>query len=506
MVVYVSLCNIFIFLSFNIIVPLVAQQAGYIEKHTGLSVGKYCGEMGVDDWCSSRWEYELSTNNILVMTRQIFLDSLSHAFIKMSKINLIVFDECHHAVKNDPYVRIMQEFYFKLESHDRPHILGLSASIISGKCKPGDLRKKLRDLEVNLDCRVAAASDLAEVAKYATNPDESFVSYGSWSDTSSQCTSVLQIKSYITQALDFLDASGQSLNRATKKDKIEKDIRAILDDCANVLDDVGVSSAKEAAELARKDLKELLEGCVLTPWERGLVTMALTHIALFVESCNGVLQSKVHCDISPKLDKLFHILDEALKTTDKLCGIVFVQKRTLAACLSSAINCRYSSNLIRSEFLVGHGTIRKMFVEQQKSTMNVKSQQQVLKRFKKESTNLLIATSVVEEGLDVRKCNLVVRYDFPLTFQSYVQSKGRARSKNSRYLLLVPEEEDAACRSRLREYTRIESELQTICHDRTVPNEDEIEEKLRNLYYPYCPQGDRGPQVAINGSLSALHK
>ena len=51
--------------------------------------------------------------------------------------------------------------------------------------------------------------------------------------------------------------------------------------------------------------------------------------------------------------------------------------------------------------------------------------------------NVLISTSVVEEGIDVPSCNLVVKYDFPQTFRSYIQSKGRARKRGSQYILMV---------------------------------------------------------------------
>lgn len=71
--------------------------------------------------------------------------------------------------------------------------------------------------------------------------------------------------------------------------------------------------------------------------------------------------------------------------------------------------------------------------------MSSKKQDKILRKFRNHEFNLLIATSVVEEGLDVPRCNLVVRFDFPMTFQSYVQSKGRARAKDSFYIMLLPD-------------------------------------------------------------------
>lgn len=47
---------------------------------------------------------------VLVMTPQILLHDLSHCFIKMEMIALLIFDECHHAqVKsNHSYAEIMK--------------------------------------------------------------------------------------------------------------------------------------------------------------------------------------------------------------------------------------------------------------------------------------------------------------------------------------------------------------------------------------------------------------
>jgi len=49
----------------------------------------------------------------------------------------------------------------------------------------------------------------------------------------------------------------------------------------------------------------------------------------------------------------------------------------------------------------------------------------------------LVATSVAEEGLDIRQCNVVIRFDLAKTVLAYIQSRGRARKPGSDYILMV---------------------------------------------------------------------
>jgi endoribonuclease Dicer len=48
-----------------------------------------------------------------------------------------------------------------------------------------------------------------------------------------------------------------------------------------------------------------------------------------------------------------------------------------------------------------------------------------------------VATQVLEEGVDVPSCHLVIRFDLPATARGFIQSRGRARMPNSDYVLLV---------------------------------------------------------------------
>jgi ERCC4-related helicase len=47
----------------------------------------------------------------------------------------------------------------------------------------------------------------------------------------------------------------------------------------------------------------------------------------------------------------------------------------------------------------------------------------VLKKFRKHEINILVSTNIVEEGVDIPACNMIIRFSKIHNFGSYIQSK-----------------------------------------------------------------------------------
>ncbi len=164
--------------------------------------------------------------------------------------------------------------------------------------------------------------------------------------------------------------------------------------------------------------------------------------------------------ISPKVQCL---LDYLLQNNGSdLCGIVFVERRVVASVLSSLLSNHPAANgRLRCVPSVGGSRFsgRKFAITE---LIDRRSQKQALASFRRGQANIIVATSVLEEGIDVQACNVVACFDVPTNLKSYIQRRGRARHQRSRYGMLL---EVNADQDKVARWKELEEELTALCQE-----------------------------------------
>lgn len=471
-------------------VPLVYQQAEVIRDRTGYQVGHYCGEMGQDFWDTRRWQHEFETKQVLVMTAQILLNILRHSIIKMESINLLILDECHHAVKKHPYSLVMSEFYHTTPKAKRPSVFGMTASPVNlkGVSSQVDCAIKIRNLETKLDSIVCTIKDRKELEKHVPMPSETVVLYD-------KAASLCYLHDQIKQMEVTVEEAALSSSRRSKWQFMGARDAGAKEQLRQVY---GVSERTEsdgAANLIQKlrainyALGELGQWCAfkvaqsfltaLQNDERANYQLDVKFQETYLDKVVALLQCQLsegavsennledvdtngvdaggfdeveegelaeshvvsggeHVDViiggavadgkvTPKVQSLVKILHKYQSTGD-FRAIIFVERVVTALVLPKVFAELPSLNFIRSASLIGHNNSQEMRTSQMQDTIS---------KFRDGRVTLLVATSVAEEGLDIRQCNVVIRFDLAKTVLAYIQSRGRARKPGSDYILMA---------------------------------------------------------------------
>lgn len=135
-------------------------------------------------------------------------------------------------------------------------------------------------------------------------------------------------------------------------------------------------------------------------------------------------------------------------------------------------------------------------------------QEEVLRKYRAHECNIMIATSILEQGCDLPKCNLVIRFDLPLSFHSYVQSKSKARVADSYYITLASNIQLESFLNELAEYIQVESTLLRRCSSLEPSDEEKTEADLYSKQFkPYQPLSNpEAPRVTLATAISLVNR
>jgi len=86
-----------------------------------------------------------------------------------------------------------------------------------------------------------------------------------------------------------------------------------------------------------------------------------------------------------------------------------------------------------------------------------------------------VATDVLEEGIDLTACHLVVCFDQPSNLKSFIQRRGRARQKQSTFAIMVADDDTSDA---IKRWQELEEEMIRLYkdHKRTLQNLEQLEE------------------------------
>ncbi|KAJ1294687.1 hypothetical protein BS78_01G164800 [Paspalum vaginatum] len=464
-------------------VVLVGQQARVVQAHTDLRVAQFYGAMGVDFWDRDTWRDRVDGAEVLVMTPQILLDNLRRSYFRLGDIPLLIFDECHNAVGDSPYASILKEFYHpQLNSRPSdpiPRIFGMTASLINSKgLQPAKYSEKISELENLMYAKVYTVDSESALSQYIPFAETRIEQYND-----SIIMSVLY--SHVVHCLNKLEAKhleilkGKLHVSSLENEKRIKRLSAMFLYC---ISDLGVWSAAKAAKV----LLSCKESC-LSFWGEQLDEKVERLVRNYVEDVYSALtetmsnvtergtQQHIGEDFAADLQdglltsKVHVLIEYLLNYRDKkdLRCIVFVNRVIASIVLESLLSTIHQM----SGWSIRHMAGKNSGLNHQSRNAHM----EIINSFQEGKVNLIIATQILEEGLDVPSCNLVIRFDPPATVCSFIQSRGRARMQNSDYVLLV-RRGDANALSKTQEFLasgqimREESLILASTHSQPLPN------------------------------------
>lgn len=399
--------------------PLVDQHKRMFEKHISIDHSKltlFTGHVRPNKR-AELWE----TSKIIFSTPQGLENDLVAKRINLRDVSLLIFDEAHRATGEYAYVFLAKQ-YTKLSKY--PRILALTAS-------PGSEMDKILEVCENLqidDVEVRTDKD-PDVVPYIQDVKISW-DYVIFPDSFKRVQKLLR-NCYSKKIKGIVDLGYVSIKYPSKITRVEllRIQKRLHGEIASGTKDFevlkSISLTAEAMKIQHaQELCETQGIASLAPYLNRLKEQAKTSTTravknlvadpFFVEA-KTLVDSLAKAGVEhPKIARLRRIIIEraigsGLKT------IVFNQYRDTAA-------------HIVDELSTIPGCTPKLFVGQAKKRgigMSQKEQRAMLDEFRAGEFNVLVATSVAEEGLDIPKVDLVVFYEPVPSAIRHIQRKGR---------------------------------------------------------------------------------
>lgn len=452
--------------------PLAEQHLKYFEKNLPELFGAlelFTGSVSPEKR-KKMWE----NGDIIFSTPQCIANDLRKGLYNLQEVSLLIEDEAHRCTKNYDYTFVAKDI---IENGENARIIGLTASPGSDSGKIREICKNLSIEEVELRTR-----DSPDVREYLQELkfEKREVELGK------EIKEVVSfLKKIYEEYTDELKLKGFLFGPANKINLIElqkKIGNQISRNFASPSSYFAVSLVAQTIKLSHAI--ELLETQTIESFfkymknveeqakkgqSKGVIRLVKKDEFRFALEKTQILLKTG--EEHPKLKEIIKVVRDERKEKTNPKILIFTQFRDTAALVSK--------NLGKLE-----GVNSKIFVGQAKkegSGLNQKEQKKIVEEFTKGEINVLCATSIAEEGLDIPEVDAVIFYEPVSSAIRSIQRRGRtARLSKGKLIILITKEtkdEFAYYSSRSREkkmQKSIEGIKKELNNEKTISNKKKL--------------------------------
>jgi ERCC4-related helicase/ERCC4-type nuclease len=410
--------------------PLVSQHAAFYREALAVpedEVVVFTGEVRPDDR-AALWE----DARVVVATPQVVENDLVGNRISLAAVTHCTFDECHRATGEYAYNYIAERYHADAED---PLVTGMSAS-------PGDDAEAILGVCENLGIETVEVmterdADVAEYTHETAVEWEHVELPGTVEEIRGAVTEV--IRERMTR-LKELGVTGR-----TQPDVSEREIQKIQAQVQELMDNdqsEGYEAMSVLAEVRKlRTAVTYVETQSVESFRRYMdrqreaarssgASKADQRMVSEPKVREAVRTAEGYDDLHPKFRRARMLIAETLGIRDGDRVIVFTESRDTAETLTGFLGEHFAT-----EKFVGQSDT------DGSEGMTQAEQQETLDRFRDGAFEVLVSTSVAEEGLDVPEVDLVLFYEPVPTAIRSIQRKGRTgRQAEGRVVVLIAED------------------------------------------------------------------
>jgi len=516
--------------------------ASFLTRMTDLKVA------GLDECSELDTGQIVESSGVLVTTHTTFTKVLNKKHLSLDHCRLVIVDNIQASFNTNDTSTLLS-IYNAIPKNQAPRLICLTPNILASNKDStlSYLPDQLKKLQSLIPAHVECTCEIATQLRYLSRPKELVLCFTT-PDLDRQCKLELRIRDMleelkvwiIDQNYSLYDTYGEEFGDliADIPDPALAPLQ-IIQDFLDILSELGVWCADRAALILMIKIDKLK---TREKYERHflLLSVLFTVMVKIRKLCDDTYGEmpeieKLEKFCRPKLERLVQLLvsyspgvsesdREDLDSVaslgrrrgggrrvgnipedpDTLCCLVIV-----STAFSAKILYHFLKDLSRSRselsFLCPQYAVQDPLPSDPRDAENErKKQEEALRRFRMRECNILVSSSVLEEGIDFVKCNLVILFDPPGSFHRYIYTKVKCKSVGGSLIHLSNNCEQLI--SELRRFRCLEKTIIKHCTNQAADTQEDYDADQLVSLAPGYPSPTPSAPLTLSTAVLVLNR